>query len=149
MSNNENFVKQDISELWKTNTDIKLIGEIVKFLQVFIPETLAKRLVALVLAIVGLHPSYISTLTGLSVRTIWSLRKSIEEGEEVNQIMTMSARSGRKRLVDGLDHQIIEEIENGNYHTRQQIADMIEEKYQIKLSLASVGRLLKKTDSSA
>ena len=54
MSNNENLVKQDISELWKTNTDIKLIGEIVKFLQVFIPATLAKWIVTLVLAIVGL-----------------------------------------------------------------------------------------------
>ena len=69
MSNNENHVKQDISELWKTNTDIKLIGEIVKFLQAFIPETLAKRLVAMVLAIVGLHPSYISTLRKCSKLT--------------------------------------------------------------------------------
>ncbi len=54
---------------------------------------------------------------------------------------------GRKRKLVDVEEQIIGELEKGNYHTRQQVADMVWEKFQIKVSLPAIGRLLKKTAS--
>ena len=42
---------------------------------------------------------------------------------------------------------VVEEIEKGNYQTLQQIADMVNEKFGIKVSIMSVSRLLKKKKS--
>ena len=44
---------------------------------------------------------------------------------------------------------IIEEINSNNYHSHQQIADMVLEKYGIKVSLPVISRLLKKTGQTA
>ena len=55
--------------------------------------------------------------------------------------------SGRKSKTADVEDQILAELENGNYHSRQQIADMIKDKFQITVSLPAVGRLLKKTAS--
>jgi transposase len=46
-------------------------------------------------------------------------------------------------------HCTIEEIEKGNYQTLQQIADMIQEKFEIHVSIMAVSRLLKKTKSES
>ena len=61
--------------------------------------------------------------------------------------MAIKRGSGKKRRTAGLEDEIIAEIERNNYHTRQQIADMIQEKFHVKVSVATVGRLLKKTGS--
>jgi transposase len=47
-----------------------------------------------------------------------------------------------------VEKEIVEEIENNNYHSQQEIADMILEKFSLKVSLSAVGRLLKKTASN-
>jgi hypothetical protein len=51
---------------------------------------------------------------------------------------------GRKRKLQGVEEEIIGEIDKGNYSNRQEIADMIQEKHGIKVSLPVVARLLKK-----
>jgi len=56
---------------------------------------------------------------------------------------------GRKRKLENVEETIIAEIEKNDYHSHQQIADMIQEKHGIKVSLKSVERLLKKTKSNA
>ena len=56
-------------------------------------------------------------------------------------------RRGRKAKSADVESEILDEIEKGNYHTRQQIADMIKDKFNITVTVTAVSRLLKKTDS--
>jgi transposase len=56
---------------------------------------------------------------------------------------------GRKGKLVDIEQAIIDEIAAGNYYSRQQIVDMIEEKFGIRASQSAVDRLLKKTASNA
>ena len=51
---------------------------------------------------------------------------------------------GRKAKSADVEKEILDEIEKGNYHTRQQIADMIKDKFNITVTVTAVSRLLKK-----
>ena len=51
---------------------------------------------------------------------------------------------GRKATSAGIEKEILNELEKGNYHTRQQVADMIKERFNITVSVTAVSRLLKK-----
>ena len=86
-------------------------------------------------------------LTGLSERSLWTLHKQLSV-MDVSEIMMFHYGGGRPAKVSGLEGQILAEIEANNYHTRQEIADMVLEKFHIKMSRTSVGRLLKKTASN-
>ena len=59
--------------------------------------------------------------------------------------MVTKSGNGRKGKTTGIEEQILAELESNNYHTRQEIADMEEEKFHVRISRSSVGRLLKKT----
>ena len=96
---------------------------------------------------IGLSNSRVTELTGLCDRSVRTLRKAIETGD-VDRFFIVNG-GGRKSKLRDVEAAIVEEISNNNYHSRQQIADMIQEKYGIKVSLPAVGRLLKKTASSA
>lgn len=58
--------------------------------------------------------------------------------------MTIKSGSGRKAKTENVEKEIITELETQNYHTRQQIVDMVKEKYHISISRSTAGRLLKK-----
>lgn len=124
-----------------------ILGQVIEFLQLFLPATLAKRLVAILLLAIGIPVKNAAELTGLCEKSMWTLKKKIREAS-VRELMAIKSGSGRKAKSDGLEEQILSELESGNYHTRQQIADMIEEKYHVRMSRSSVGRLLKKTASN-
>lgn len=138
--------KVKIKEMWRTDADIKAIKGIIDFLQMFLSETVAKRLVSLVLIIVGLHPSYVTRLTGVSDRSVRALREAVEDGEDIGTLLAKKSGHHKKSRLDSIEKQILQELEHNNYHTRQEIADMVEEKFQIKLSVSTVGRFLKKTE---
>lgn len=143
----------------KSNTDSKILeiklqghaagilNQAVEFLKLFLPETLAKRLVAIILLAIGVPVKTAVGLTGLSERSLWTLHKQLSV-MEVSEIMMFHYGGGRPAKVSGLEEQILAEIEANNYHTRQEIADMVLEKFHIKMSRTSVGRLLKKTASN-
>jgi transposase len=125
-----------------------IIKTIIGFLQLFMTETLAKRVVGMVLIAVGIPNSHITEATGLSDRSIWNLKKAINNGSgSIDALLTVGQGSGRIGKAKGFEGAIAEELENNNYHTRQQVADMILEKFGIKMSVSAVGRLLKKTVS--
>lgn len=124
-----------------------ILGQVIEFLQLFLPATLAKRLVAILLLAIGIPVKNAVELTGLCEKSMWTLKKRIREAS-VRELMAIKSGSGRKAKSDGLGEQILSELESGNYHTRQQIADMIEEKYNVRMSRSSVGRFLKKTASN-
>ena len=121
------------------NGNVVIIKKVIEFLQLFLPLTLAKRLVAIVLLAAGVPVPHVTELSGLCDRSTRILLKSLRE-EDVAGLLAIKRGSGKKRRTAGLEDEIIAEIERNNYHTRQQIADMIQE------SVATVGRLLKKRD---
>jgi transposase len=119
---------------------------ILNFLQLLMPQTLAKRITSMSLIAAGIPNERVSELTGLCDRSVRSLRKALERGETEN-IFHVGGGGGQSKLA-GLESAIIEEIESGSYSNRQQIADMIQEKYGIKVTLNTISNFLKKTASS-
>ncbi len=136
----------DVLEIQIPDNASEILKQVVGFLQLFLPETLAKRLVALILLAIGIPVADAVELDVLSERSLWSLRKNIRE-RPVAELMVLKSGNGRKRKTEGIEDQILAELESNNYHTRQEIVDMIEEKFHIRVSRSSVGRLLKKTAS--
>lgn len=122
------------------------IGKILIFLRLFLCETLAKRIISMVLISAGLPDNQVAELTGLSHKSTRELTKGLENGE-VDKLFHVGG-GGRKRKLIDLEESIIDEINKNNYHSQQQIADMIHDKYGIKVSLPVISRLLKKTKSN-
>ena len=129
----------------KENTDI-IIKAVMKFLEIFMCKTLVRRITSMILLAIGTPNKQIAEITGFCERSVRDLKKRIET-EEIESLFVVGG-GGRKRKLKDLESAIAEEIEQNNYHSRQQVADMILEKYGIKVSLPAVGRLLKKTGLS-
>ena len=137
---------RNISPYGKRQDGLVIIRTVIEFLQLFMPKTLAKRVVAMVLLSVGVPTSCVTELTELCDRSTRGLLKSMQE-EDIKSLLSIKRGSGRKSKTSDIESEIVAEIEKGNYHTRQQIADMIEEQFHVSVSVATVGRLLKKTES--
>lgn len=138
MSNNT-YVKSDAD----SKACIKVV---ISILQYFMPETTARKLVCAILIAAGMSVSRIAEFVSMSDRSVQTTGRAIRDGS-IGSVLTHKKASGRKSKSANVEDQILAELEKGNYHTRQQIADMIEEKFQITLSVTAVGRFLKKTDS--
>jgi len=124
------------------------LKQVIGFLKLFLSETLAKRLVALILLAIGIPVAKAVELAGVSERSLWTLKKNMRE-TPVAELMVTKSGNGRKWKTTGIEEQILAELESNNYHTRQEIADMVEEKFHVRISRSSVGRLLKKRHSLA
>ena len=116
---------------------------IVSFLLMFAPKTLAKRIVAMILLAADVPIPRVVELSGLCERSVRELKRAMAE-KDVSGLLTLKNGSGSRSKTKGLEDEIISEVERGNYHTRQQIADMIEDKFQVRVSVTAVARLLKK-----
>lgn len=132
----------------QSGESVGIIQGVIQFLSLFLPVTLAKRAAAMILIAVGAPDWRITELTGLCNRSVRALRKALGQGDPV-QLLSIKRGSGRKSRTVDVESQIFEELEKNNYHTRQQVADMIEEKFHIKLSVSAVGKLLKKGASKS
>ena len=122
---------------------VQILKMVMVFLEMFMCETLVKRLMSLVLIAAGLSNPRITELTCFCYISIRTLRKAVADGNTEN-IFTVDG-GGRKGKLADVEKEIVEEIGKNNYHSRQQIVDMILEKFKLKVSLSAVGRLLKKT----
>jgi transposase len=109
-------------------------------------KTLAKRIAGLVLIAAGVPNDRIIEFTGMSDRNIWNLKKAVK-GSGIDSLFTTRRGGGRPGKAKGIEGAIAEELEKNNYHTRQQVADMIHEKFGVSMSVSAVGKLLKKTAS--
>ena len=120
----------------KNDSDSRACIEVVlSFLQVFIPaETTARKLICVILIAAGVSVSRIRGLVGLSDRSVQSAGRAVRDGS-IGSVLSHKKTSGRKRKTVNVEEQIFAELENGNYHSRQQIADMIKEKFKITVSL--------------
>jgi len=123
-----------------------IINAVVQFLQMFMPETLVKRTVGVILIAIGTPNGRITELIGMSDRSIWRVKKAINEGS-IDDVFVLGRGGGRPGNAKGFEGEIAEELEKNNYQTRQQVADMIYEKFGITMSVSAVGKLLKKTAS--
>jgi len=113
----------------------------------FMPVTLSKRLVSIILLTVGMERSQVVEITGFCDKTVKMIQTKLSKGE-IKGLLKIGG-GGRKSKTADVEEEIINEINNNQYHSRQQIADMIYEKYGIRLSITSIGDLLKKTKSNA
>jgi transposase len=121
-----------------------IIKAVLQFLQIFMPETLAKRIVGVVLIAIGIPNELINELTGMSDRSIWRVKETLTTGN-IDDVFVLWRGGGRPGNAKGFESEIVKELEKNNYQTRQQIADMIYEKFGIAMSVSAVGKLLKKT----
>jgi transposase len=126
----------------------KLITEIINFLQVFIPLSLAKRVTSIILLLAGVPHERVSEWTGSCDRSVRQWKKQISTGD-TDKLLAFGNSAGRKSKFTDIEAEVLEEIENGNYHTQQQIADMVKEKFNVTVSLMAVSRFLKKTKSES
>ncbi len=124
----------------------RLITEIIAFLEMFIPVSLAKRITSVLLLLAGIPHDRVSELTGSCDRSVRNWKKQISNGD-TEKLLMIGSGAGRKSKFADIEKQVLEEIETGNYHTQQQIVDMVQEKFDVKVSLMAVSRLLKKTAS--
>ena len=125
---------------------LKVTQSIYSFLQLFISPVIARRIISAVLIIGGVRSDEITRLTGLCERSVRDLKNQLVAGN-TDGLFDISGGRGRKSKFKDIESQIVEEIEKGNYQTLQQIADMVNEKFGIKVSIMSVSRLLKKKKS--
>lgn len=139
----ESRAEKNVIEIKVPDKAVKVIKDVIEFLQLILPVTIAKRLVAIILLAVGFPVKKAVELTGLCERSMRSLKKAMQE-TSVSDLLVIKSGSGRKRKTAGIEEQIIAEVETNNYHTKQQIVDMVKEKFHISISCSSVGRLLKK-----
>ena len=144
----ESEAKSNVMEIKLPDDVADTLKQVIGFLKLFLTETLAKRLVALILLAIGIPVVDTVRLAGLSERSLWSLKKKMRE-VPVAELMVIKSGNGRKRKTSGIEEEILAELECNNYHTRQEIADMVEEKFHVRISRSSVGRLLKKRHSVA
>ena len=127
---------------------LNVIKAISSYLQLFISPVIARRIISTILIIAGVRSSRITELTGLSERGVYDLKKQLMSND-LGTLFEIKAGRGRKSKIKDVESQIVDEIEKGNYQTLQQIADMIQDKFEIKVSLMSVSRLVKKTKSAS
>ena len=139
-------VTQDDSESGVSQVATKVITAVIDFLKLFICETLAKRIIGMVLLSVGVSNNAVSELTGLCDKSVRVLRKAVLSGE-ISGLFHVGG-GGRPRKLRDVESAIVEEISTNDYHSQQQIADMILEKFGIKVSLQAVRSMLKKNESS-
>ena len=127
---------------------LNVVNAISSFLQLFVSPVIARRLISAILIIAGARSGEITRLTGLCERSVRSLKNQLVIGN-TDGLFDVNSGRGRKSKFKDIEAQIIEEIEKGNYQTLQQIADMVYDKFNVKVSIMAVSRLLKKTKSAS
>ncbi len=122
---------------------VSVIQKVIGFLLLFIPKILAKRVVAIILLAADVPVPRVVELSGACGRTVRGLLSSLKKGG-TDSLFTLRGGSGPRSKTKGIEAEILEELENNNYHTQRQIADMIKDKFGISISLPAVARFLKK-----
>ena len=125
----------------------KVMPIVISFLSMFMPITLSKRIVSIVLLASGMERKQVADLVCFCEKTVKMIQTKLNNGD-VDSLFEIGG-GGRKSKTANVEEEIINEITSSQYHSRQEIADMIFNKYGIRLSITSVGDLLKKTKLNA
>ena len=127
----------------------QIIGRIIAFLQVFMAETVERRIMGIVLLAVGVTDVRVVELTGTRDRSICDLRKKLRDGADDQELFGVSGNGGRERKLKEVESLVADKIESNDYHTQQEIADMISKEHDIKVHRSTVSRMLKKNASAS
>jgi len=122
------------------------ISKVIEFLGMFMPSTLVKRIVCILMISVGVTVEETSKISGFCEKTVKSIEKKLRSNE-VDTLFVISG-GGRKSPLADFETAIIDEINRNAYFTKQQIADMIFEKHGVRVTPQAVGKLLKKRELS-
>lgn len=121
---------------------IAIISIVIKFLTLFMSQTVAKRLLCLVMFAASLNASQISKLLTMSTRTVYTMKKEVKAGNA--EALLYIKVGGKKGKLADIEQDVLEKINANNYSSKQEIVDMIDEEFGLKPSLSAVARLLKK-----
>ena len=123
-----------------------MILKVIEFLGMFMPITLAKRIVCIIVLSIGVSKEEAARISGFCDKTVSSIKKKLDSNE-LDTLFVING-GGRKSPLADYETAIIDEITNNAYYTKQQIADMVFEKYGIKVTQQAIGKLLKKRELS-
>jgi len=118
------------------------ISKVIEFPGMFMPITLAKRIVCIVVLSIGVTIEETAQISGFCEKTVASIKKKLDSNEL--SVLFVINGGGRKSPLADFESDIIEEITSNAYYTKQQIADVVFEKYGIKVTQQAIGKLLKK-----
>lgn len=122
----------------------KVIEGIIAFLSLFMPPTLAIRLISILFIVIGMEDDKIAALVGSCLKTVRKLKNRVYGSESVSEILTIKKGSGRKPAVEApIAVKVVDTVKKGIYFSLRQIADMIKSNFECTLSLSTVSRLLK------
>ena len=121
----------------------RIVQFLIKFLSQFLPITICLRLAILFFIIADLPTKRICVLTGVSDRTVRKIKNEMES-QPLYMLLSIKKGSGRKGDLVNVEDKIKEELNTNNYSSLQQIADMIWEKFKIRIRLSAVCAFLKK-----
>ena len=120
------------------------VNATMKYMGSVMPPTLSKRAAAMLLLVAGMGNEEIVDLTGMCIRSVRALRKTMEEQEPTSELFVIKRGSGRKKKTEGIEEQVWAELDTGKYHTNRAVADMLKEKFGIEASVNLASRLMKR-----
>ena len=85
--------KHDLLKINVPENAVDIFRQVIEFLQLFLPVTLAKRLVAIILLAIGMPVRDAVELTGLCEKSMWTLKKQLRE-QAVSDLMVIKSGSG-------------------------------------------------------
>lgn len=123
------------------------IKAVLMFLETILPETFAKRIVAVILLSVDTPVQRIQRLLDMGKSTVYNLKKALNNASSADEIVSlfqMKPGCGRKMKTGNVLDQIKDEINQGFYTSLRGIKKMIEDKYGVILSIATAQRIMKR-----
>ena len=89
--------KTNALEIKLSDNTNDILGQVIEFLQMFLPATLVKRLVAILLLAIGIPFKNAVVLTSLCEKSMWTLKKEVRE-TYVRELMVIKSGNGRKAI---------------------------------------------------
>lgn len=93
----ESAQKTNALEIKLSDNTNDILGQVIEFLQMFLPATLVKRLVAILLLATGIPFKNAVVLTSLCEKSMWTLKKDVRE-TYVRELMVIKSGNGRKAI---------------------------------------------------
>lgn len=84
--------EHNLLEINMPENAVDIFQQVIEFLKLFLPVTLAKRLTSVILLAIGMSVRDAMELTGLCEKSMWTLKKQLRE-QSVSDLMTI--KSGR------------------------------------------------------
>ena len=137
MSNNDKASERIVPEWSKT-----AIEKIVDYLTNFISDTVARRIIVLILLCAGVPIWTIAELSTFCTKTVYKIQKAAREGR-FSDIFTING-GGRPSKLGDIADKVLDVLEKENFHTYQEVTDMIHDRFGVSVSVSAVHRFLKK-----